>query len=61
MIMVSFAVFYEKMKGYNKWEEYNKLIPYINDNAIIEAQVIVECMNKSIEEQRKIESNEKGN
>lgn len=43
MVMVSFAIFYERYHQEPRWEEYNKLIPYINDNAISEAGVIISC------------------
>lgn len=59
MIMVAFAVFYERMYMYSEWQEYNKQIPYINDNALCEAKMIIECMNKSVQEQTKIETSEK--
>jgi len=43
MIMVSFAIFYEKFGAHENWKDYNKLIPYINENAINEAKSIIEC------------------
>lgn len=52
MIMVAFAIFYEKFKNDPNWEKYNLQIPYINENALKETQIILESINKSIEESK---------
>ena len=50
--MVSFAIFYEKFRNHENWESYNKTIPYINENAIQEAILIIEYLNKADEESK---------
>ena len=49
MIMTAFAVFYEKFGSEShRWTAFNRLIPYINENALIETKTIIQKLNNYI-------------